>query len=273
MFNKILEKIFDKILPILLGMILGSATVIFAASSSISPANLFTILGTKIVPNYSSWSINIPLSQPTNVAAVSTAGSVKANSPLYFEITATNGTGTTTASSEIATTTNSTGTQGFVISWTAVPGATNYFVNFGTTTPGSENAYFLATTTNQYTFTSTSTPVAYGPVPGSPSSFAVQIGNGINPISVNGVSDSIISTTTPLIGGNSLVAGVCDYATSTFAVGTLSSTTAVITTPQKDPGHGVTWGSIVYSSSSIVTEVCAEATLSPVSTIYNIKAF
>jgi hypothetical protein len=246
-----------------------------ALTSSISPANLFKIGGTQIVPNFPSWSVNIPLSPPTNFAAASSTspgGSLATSTaPIYFTVAATNGTGTTTVSSELSTTTK-TGSSQIHFSWTAVPGASAYFVYFSTTTPGAENAYFKATTTTAYDFTSTSSP-SFGTPPGFPSSFAVQAGNGATPLTINGLSFSPIATTTGAIGGSALTAGQCATATSTLSVGTVSSSTVVITTPQKFPGPSVTWQSYVLGPTQIVTQVCTLLAGTPVSTLYNVRAF
>jgi hypothetical protein len=253
------------------------ATLIYGAyatdaASSFSTFNLFSIGGagiTQVIPLSPLWSVNVPLSPPTAFTAASSTqgGSLTAGSKLWFEITASNGTGTTTVSSEIATTTNAASLQ-TNLTWTAVPGATKYFVNFSTTTAGAENAYFVATTTNAYNFTSTSSPIGFGRPPGFPSSFAVQIGNSANPLVVNGVTP----ITTASIGGSSITAGGCNYATSTLAAGSVSSSTAFITTPKTDPGPSVVWESYAANATQVVTKLCALITVTPVAAVYTIKA-
>jgi hypothetical protein len=254
--------------------LLGSAFSI--ANAAGIGLNLFTIGGpsaTQITPIFPSWSLNVPLSPPTISAATTTGGgSLTAGSALYFRVAATNGTGTTTASNEIATTTANANQQ-INITWPAVPGATKYFVFFSTSTAGAEGAYFAATTSSAYDFTSTSSPTGYGTIPGFPSSFAVQLSNSATPIVVNGVNFAPIATTTVAIGGGALGAGGCAAATSTIAgLGTVSSSTVFITTPAKYPGNGTTWQSWALNSTQIVTQVCALQAGTPVSTVYNVRA-
>lgn len=252
--------------------ILGLAV---GASAQIAAASLFQISGTQITPIFPSWSINIPLAPPSNFRAASSTspgGSLSTSTtPLYFRVAAINGTGTTTVSSEIATTTR-TGSSRIHFSWTPVPGATGYAIFYSTTTPGAQNAYQLATTTNQYDFTSTSSPL-YGRPPAFPSAFAAQLSNGTSSLSANGVNLTPFATTTVAIGGGALSAGACATATSTLAFGnTVSSSTVFMTTPRQYPG-GVVWDSYALSSTQVVTRVCALTATTPISTIYNLRAF
>lgn len=247
-----------------------------AAISTISPANLFQISGTQITPIYPTWSFNIPLSLPNNFRAASSTspgGSLSTSSaPIYFQVAAINRTGTTTPSTEIATTTK-TGSSRIHFSWTPVPGATGYAVYYSTTTPGGENAYQLATTTNQYDLTSTSSPL-YGRPPAFPSAFAAQLSNGTSSISANGFNLTPFATTTVPIGGGALAAGGCTTATSTLAYGnTVSSSTVFMTTPQKYPGSGVVASSYALSTTQVVTQVCTLTASTPISTPYNLRAF
>ena len=254
-----------------------AAVVLFGkanAAITLNPANLLKIGGTQIVPQFPSWSVNIPLSPPTSFAAASstTGGSLSTSSaPTYFEVAASNGTGTTTVSSELSTTT-ATGSSRIHFSWSAVPGANSYFVYFSTTTPGAEKAYFVATSSTAYDFTSTSSPL-FGAPPTFPSSFAVQASNGATPLLVNGLNLSGFATTTLPIGGAALGSGQCTTATSTLLVGSVSSSTVFMTTPQKYPGTSVTWQSYALNSTQIVTEVCGLAAVTPVSTAYSVRAF
>jgi len=267
--------IFLAIVAFAAGFVCALAGKANALSSTISSANVLRIGGTQIIPAFPTWSFNIPLSPATNFMAASSTspgGSLTvSNTPIYFEVAATTGTGTTTISSELSTTTK-TGSSQIHLSWTAVPGASAYFVYFSTTTPSGENAYFKATTTNAYDFTSTSSPL-FGSAPGFPSSFAVQLSNGATPLTVNGLPFSPIATTTSPIGGSALSTGQCATATSTLLIGTVSSSTVVMTTPQKFPGPSVTWQSYVLGPTQIVTQVCALLAGTPVSTTYNVRAF
>lgn len=245
------------------------------ALTTITPPNLFKIGGTQIMPLYPTWSINIPLSFPGNFSAASstTGGSLStSSSPIYFMVSALNSTGTTTPSTELSTTT-STGSSRIHFSWTPVPGATGYAVFYSTTTPGAENAYQIASTTNQYDFTSTSSP-AYAKPPGFSTAFGVQLSNGTSSIAVNGVNIAPFATSTPAIGGGALAAGACTTSTSTLAYGyTVSSSTIFMTTPQKFPGNSVVWNSYALSSTQVVTQVCALTAITPVSTAYNLRVF
>jgi hypothetical protein len=259
------------ILAFIAGAILASAGSVAAITSNLSPANLFKIGGTQIVPIDPTWSVNVPLSPPTNPSIASSTGSLQGGGKLYFVVAASNGTGTTTASNEVGTTTVSVN-EGINVSWSAVPGATKYFVYFGTTTPGSEAAYFVATTSTAYSFTSTSSPT-FGTPPGFPSSFAVQASNTATPLKVNNISVSPLATTTSAIGGSALGLGACAAATSTLTVGTVSSSTVFMTTPQKFPGNGVFWQTYALNSTQVVTTVCAATSTTPVSTQYNVLGF
>jgi hypothetical protein len=130
----------------------------------------------------------------------------------------------------------------------------------------------MATTTNQYDFTSTSSP-SYAKPLGFPTAFAVQLSNTATPFTINGLSVSAIATTTSPIGGGALGAGACATGTSTIPFGSLSSTTAIMTTPRTYPGAGVVWQSYALNSTQIVTQVCALLSVTPVSTSYNVRAF
>jgi hypothetical protein len=77
--------------------------------------------------------------------------------------------------------------------------------------------------------------------------------------------------TTTALGGGALLAGACASVTTTTGVSGLSSTTAMVTTPQSDPGDGFFWNSIVMSATSIKTRVCASVAGTPTSSLYNIK--
>jgi hypothetical protein len=266
-----IKQLFAFVAAVLVSTLVG----VSVASAAGIGLNLFTIGGTsttQIIPIFPTWSINVPLPPPTSLtAASSTGGSLNTTGQqFYFRVAASNGTGTTTASSEIATTTVIN--EDVHLSWSAVPNATSYFVFFSTTTPGTENSYFVATTTNQYDFTSTTSP-NIGTIPGFPSSFSAQIGNGATPLTVNNLPFSPIATTTSALGGGALVAGGCATSTSTVLVGSLSSSTIIMTTPAKSPGPSMVWQSYALNSTKIITTVCALIAGTPISTVYNIRAF
>jgi hypothetical protein len=261
----------------LAGMAYGAFQSASAATSfsTPSPFKQGGTGNTQIIPVYPTWSVNIPLSPPQSFTAASstTGGSLTvSNTPIYFQIVASNGSGTTTPSTELSTTTT-TGSSQIIFNWTPVPGASAYGVFFSTTSPGAENAFFYATTTNQYDFTSTSSPIFATP-PGFPSAFAVQLTNATSSLSVNNVNLAPFATTTVAIGGNALGAGGCSTATSTLAYNnTVSSSTVFMTTAQKYPGSGVVWQTYALDTTQFVTEVCALAATTPVSTAYNVRAY
>lgn len=230
---------------------------------------------TQIIPVFPSWSVNIPLSPPVSFAAASSTspgGSLATSTaPIYFVVAAINGTGTTTVSNQISTTTR-TGSSRIHLSWTASPGATGYAIFYSTTTPNALNAYQMATTTNQYDFTSTSSP-KYATPPGFPTAFSVQLSNSATPVVINGLSSSAIATTTSAIGGGALTGGACATATSTIPYGAIGSTTVFMTTPQRYSGAGVVWQSYALNTTQVVTQVCALLNVTPVSTAYNVRTF
>ena len=88
-------------------------------------------------------------------------GSVYAGT-LYFEVVAVDSTGATTIGSNLMGTTSPGASNGYNITWPAVPGAVAYRTYFSTSTPVALIQYFNATTTTGFDFTSTSSPV-YAP--------------------------------------------------------------------------------------------------------------
>lgn len=74
--------------------------------------------------------------------------------------------------------------------------------------------------------------------------------------------------------GGAIVSGGCDSATSSVDSTIASSTTSFITTPQNDPGTtvGGTWAySFLSSVGVLTTRVCANITVTPISTKYVVK--
>lgn len=83
-------------------------------------------------------------------------------------------------------------------------------------------------------------------------------------------SSSIMTAT---IGG-AIVSGGCDSVTTTVDASITSSTAAFITTPVNDPGTtlGGTWAySLITAPGVLTTRVCANVTVTPNSTPYNVK--
>lgn len=75
---------------------------------------------------------------------------------------------------------------------------------------------------------------------------------------------------TASIGGGALLAGAC-ASTNTTISAPVASTTAFETTPQSDPGDGFFWNTILLSSTTAKTRVCASVAGTPNSSIYNVK--
>jgi hypothetical protein len=187
-----------------LGLTVGVALV--AGSGIASAATSFTyqtfqkLIGTNnVVPISPSYSYATQLQQPSVTAASSTPGGSLTGGRIVAEVVATTPFGTSSPSAEIATTTNpSTSLQ---LSWPTIPGATGYAVYFGTTTPGSEQAYLVATSTNgavntYYTLTSTTSP-NYDVRPHINTGFYTQLGSASSSIATAGnIQTSAAATTT-----------------------------------------------------------------------------
>lgn len=118
--------------------------------------------------NAPNWSIGEPL--PTVIAKSAASSSngtaasgLASSTTYYFAVSALDGTGTTTMSYQLSFTTDASNTQAFpeniTIKWANVQGATAYAIFFSTTTPTLDQ-YFLATTTGQYTFATSSNSLA-----------------------------------------------------------------------------------------------------------------
>jgi hypothetical protein len=117
--------------------------------------------------NAPNWGLGLPMSAPliTSIATssnTSAASGLASSTPYVFQVAALDGTGTTTLVGSATITTDASTTQhapeDIVLKWAPVNGATGYAIFFGTSTiVGSGlTQYFLATTSGQFTF-STST--------------------------------------------------------------------------------------------------------------------
>lgn len=184
------------ILAVALVFAIGPSRIASAATTFAQ--NLFIIgggNGNQIVPQFPTWSINEPLQPPVlATTATTTGGALGSNSTLYFRVAAITASGTTTASSEIATTTGPANTA-IKLNFTPVANATGYVLYYGTTTPGSEIAY-QATTTPSMVFTSTSTP-SYALPQGFTTAFAAQLsGTASTSIDAYGPVRAQLSATT-----------------------------------------------------------------------------
>ena len=189
------------ILGIATGMLLGA----FGFSSIASAATSFTyqtfqklIGGNNVVPVSPSYSYATQLQQPV-ASIASTTGSLSGG-PLVIKVVADTPFGTSSPSLEISTTTSKT--EALQITWPAVPGASGYAIYFGTSTPNSEKAYFVATSTNGavntvYTLTSTSSP-NYDLLPHISTGFYSQIGSASSSVATAGnILTQSAATTTP----------------------------------------------------------------------------
>lgn len=185
---------------LIVGILALAAFAPFAgAASSFTYSTFVTIVGTFVQPLVPQWSYGTQL-QPATIAVASTtqSGASLSGGKLVIKVLALSATGTSTPSNEYATTT--TAANALIISWATVPGATGYAVAFGTSTPGSEHAYFMATSTagaanTTYTLTSTSSPTYYA-IPSSGSGFYASLGSGTSTMSTSGAVRLFSAATT-----------------------------------------------------------------------------
>ncbi len=104
--------------------------------------------------NAPNWAYAIPLATPVSkTIATTTGGTLASSTPIYIQVAALDGNGTTTLSSVLNVTTDASttllGAEAINVSWSAVTGAAAYAVYFGTTTSGVPNtSFYLATTTS-----------------------------------------------------------------------------------------------------------------------------
>lgn len=169
------------------------------AASSFTYRTFQTLIGgSYVVPTATSLSYATQLNSPTVTAPTAPSSGSLTAGPLQIEIAAVSATGTSTPSSEIATTSIASGALYF--SWAPVPGATGYALYFGTSTPGSEGAFFMATSTSgapntNYTLTSTSSPTYYA-IPAQGSGYYSAFGSASTTIDTGGLIRSSTSATT-----------------------------------------------------------------------------
>lgn len=170
--------------------------------------------------NAPNWAVGLPIAVPL-ISSVATssygsaASGLASSTPYVFQIAAIDGTGTTTLVGSATITTDASTTQNspevLNVKWTPVNGATGYAVFFGTSTAIGTGLtqYFLATTSGQYTF-STST----GSLPGSytrseTTAFSELLNPGgadiFNDNINNGTSTAAASTTAVEINGTAVI--------------------------------------------------------------------
>lgn len=129
-------------------------------ASLVNGSNTSTVISSN-APN---WSVGTPF--PTVIAKTiastsnpTAASGLASSTTYYFAVSALDGNGTTTMSNIQSFTTDASTTQpkpeDITITWANVAGATGYAVFFSTSTPTLDQ-YFLATTTGQYTFATSS---------------------------------------------------------------------------------------------------------------------
>lgn len=172
------------------------ATQAFAASS-ITPGIFVKLVGLFVQPVTTSYSYGTPVQQPQAFAIASTSGSLTPG-PLLLQVAAVTRTGTSSPSAEVSTTTSAS--EGLNLSWAPVPGASGYAIYIGTSTPGSERSFFMASSTNGvpnnfYTLTSTSSPTFYT-VPGQGAGYYTSMGSGTTSIDTTGLIRAQSSATT-----------------------------------------------------------------------------
>ena len=71
------------------------------------------------------------------------------------------------------------------------------------------------------------------------------------------------------IGGALLLLGACQ-STDVTINGVTTAMTAVVS-PQTDPGNAVQWQAFIKSANTVTVRICALASVTPASTVYNIK--
>lgn len=171
----------------------------------------------------------------SSLSATTTAGTLGTSTPTwYFEIAAADQLGKQTLpSNEMSATVSSTASNNEVIaSWSAVPGASLYYVYFGGSSAGESK--YATTTATSYTLATTT-----GATSGTPSQISQAFANYINPagtsylvnaLKISDALTSIGSITADRIGGSSA---------ATVATGTAAGTGAVATTTYANSVSGM----------------------------------
>jgi hypothetical protein len=167
--------------------------------------------------NAPNWEIGLPVASPI-ISSVATSSNRTAASGLassttyYFEVDALDGSGTTTAISTTSIATDASSTQTLPedinLFWSTVNGATGYAIFFSTSTP-SYNQYFLATTSGQYTF-ATSTGSKIGSYTKADTTAFSEVlspmGTDIFNDNLNGATSSLAASTTAVqINGTAVI--------------------------------------------------------------------
>ncbi len=140
------------------GALVGAALLISPIATFAARTGMIALSGLTFANQ--SLQVNLPAPVLSINAATTTYGSVS-NGTIAFAVTGLDGNGETIPSSALATSTALNG-AGYTLTWPAVQGAISYRVYFSTSTSPSTQTfvqYFNATTTGQFTFLSTSSPV------------------------------------------------------------------------------------------------------------------
>jgi hypothetical protein len=177
-------------------VLIGAGTVTVFAASSITPGVFTKLVGLFVQPVTTSNSYGTQVQAP-NMAVASSTGSLTGGR-LAVQVAALTLTGTSSPSSEIATTTSIN--EALQITWPTMPGATGYAVYIGTSTPGSEHSYFMATSTGgtlntYYTLAATSSPTYYA-IPAQGAGFFSSQGSGTTTLDTTGLIRAQSSATT-----------------------------------------------------------------------------
>jgi len=127
---------------------------------------------TVVVTNAPNFSFALPITPPiiSSIATSSNgsaASGLASSTPYIFEVAALDGSGTTTLINSATITTDASTTQNspedIILKWTPENGAMGYAIYFGTSTTidvGGLAQYFLATTSGQYTFATSTNSLA-----------------------------------------------------------------------------------------------------------------
>jgi hypothetical protein len=166
--------------------------------------------------NAPNWSYGVPLAQPILTGAATTTGGTMASSTqLYFAVAALDGqNGTTTVSNVLSQTTDASSTgqagEGYEITWGAVTGATGYVVYYGSS-PTALSNYFVATTTNAFTFSTTTSALAGSYTKLDTTAFSVFL----NPLGTSFLHSGGLSINGIFAGASQALVGTSTAASST----------------------------------------------------------
>lgn len=208
--------------------------------------------------NAPNWEVGLPMPSPvfSSVASSSNgsaASGLASSTPYTFEIAALDGSGTTTIFTSSTFTTDASNTQQYpediVLKWGAVNGAAGYAIYFGTTTTVPSTGlsqYFFATTSNQYTF-STSTGSLSGSYTKNDTTAFSEV---LNPLGADIFNDNInISTSSKVASTTGLQvngdAAIVSQATTTACEADTAGVIFFNLSNKRDWGcNGTTWTAI-----------------------------